>query len=123
MRDGLLALPLRSGGEPQAGARNGSGGLDRLAQVLEPEQHGKGSLQLAVEVNLVARQTCQAIRLKCLAQSLGAQQGAVLQLLASLLVPGPNLLLEKAGQARRIWAKGLLMLFGHLEDVLPPLAG
>src|SRR5215218_4477991 len=40
MRDGLLALPLRSGGEPQAGARNGSGGLDRLAQVLQPQEHG-----------------------------------------------------------------------------------
>src|SRR4051794_22876993 len=47
--------------------RNGSAVLAGSAQILEFEQHGKGPLQLAVQVDLVARQTFQAIRIKRLA--------------------------------------------------------
>src|SRR4051794_23150785 len=38
--------------EPPENLRNGSGGLDQSAQVLELEQHGERALQLAVEVHL-----------------------------------------------------------------------
>src|SRR5690242_12584044 len=123
---------MRSEPRPDAKARtlgpflrNGSALSCPVPQVLELEQHGKGSLQLAVEVDLIARQTLQALRIKRLAQRLGAQQGPAFQLLAPLLVPGQDLPLEKASQTRWIRAERLLILpvLRFRKRALPPRAG
>jgi hypothetical protein len=93
----LEAYPLE--GRDARILRNGSCGLSRASQLLELEQHGEHALQLTVKVNLVARHALQLTRPKRLAQSLGAEQGPALQLLALSVAPGTDLLLDEAQQA------------------------
>ena len=66
---------------------NGSAFDGSTPQVLEPQQHGKHSLKLSIEMDLVASKTLQLFRIERVAESLLADQRPVGQFLLPVVKP------------------------------------
>src|SRR4051812_40713895 len=69
---------------------NGSARDRPLPQVLEAEQHGQHSFELAVKMDLVAAQLLQPVGIERLAEGLLADRRTVGELLLAALVPGQH---------------------------------
>jgi hypothetical protein len=82
--------------------RNGSA-LDNLPpQVLEAQQHGEHTLKLAVEVHLITPEPFQFVRVERVAECLGTNQRAILELFPPILVPRNHLLFQEPQEVGRI---------------------
>ena len=90
--------------------RNGSGdpaGPDCAVQILKFEQHGEDTLELAIEMHLVAGQPVKPMVVQRLAEGLRPDQIAVLKLAAPPSIPGRDVVLERAPQALTVGPVGL----------------
>src|SRR5215207_3478315 len=76
--------------------------LPALLQVLEPQQHREGPLQLAVEMHLVSAESLQLVRIKRLAKGLLSDERPARNLLLSLLEPGQHVTFDEASKALNI---------------------
>ena len=91
---------IRLGFLPNGSALDGS-----PSQVLEPQQHGEHSFELAVEMDLVASKPLQLVRIERLAERLLADQRPVGQFLlaGSRTTAAPRLRGSGAGPRHRRW--------------------
>ena len=89
----LTAHPMKSI-LPNGSALDGS-----PSQVLKPQQHGKHSFELAVEMDLVAPKPHQLVRIERVAECLLADQRTIGQFLLPVLEPRQHLAFEEAAQA------------------------
>src|SRR5262249_27661544 len=104
-----------------------SGGVYGATQLLELEQHREHTFELSIEMDLVTGEAFEPIRIDCFAKCLLPDQRPIVEFLAPLLVPGQDLILEEALQARGVGAVVRLLLVIVLwrpaELLLPPRPG
>ena len=66
-----------------------SGWVRCATQFLQLEQHREHAFELSVEMNLVPGKALEPIGIDGFTECLSANEGTILQLLSTLLVPGP----------------------------------
>ena len=81
-----------------------------LPQIPKAQQHDQHPFELAVEMDLIAAEPLQLVRIERLAECLLADQRAVGQFLLASLEPRQHLTLKEAAQALDVGGGGLLIL-------------